>query len=110
MKAELILKEAGMLVGIPDLDDSLKVTGLAFINMVLTEIGLSRIESLEDALDDLAEERLQALLSGVAMFVSNALGLEDSRTCFYDDFRKRLAKLNCKTELVADRLPKGEWF
>ena len=110
MKAELILTEAVRLVGIPNLDESLKTTGLTFINTALADVCLLRVESLQDNISNLTEEQLQAVISGTAMFVANALGLSDTRAAFSDDFHRRVAKLRCKTEKITDKTPKGDWL
>lgn len=109
MNGYKVLEEAAKLQGISGLDDNIKIIGLSLINAVLCEMGFAELDSLSNPIGLPSVSHRRALLSGTAMLIANAVGDEESRNAFSEDYNKKLARLSFKIGKVKDALPKGEW-
>lgn len=110
MNGYKVLEEASKLQGISKLDENIKIIGLSLINAVLLEMGFAELESLSHPIGLPSTAHRSALIAGVAMFIANAVGDDETRNAFSDDYNKKLAKINSTTGRVRDTMPKGEWF
>lgn len=109
MNGYKVLEEAAKLQGISALDDNLKIIGLSIINAVLGEMGFAELDSLSNPVGLASPAQRRTLIAGVAMFIAAAVGDQDLRNAFSEDYNKKLAKLSFKTGRIKDVLPKGEW-
>ena len=102
-----ILTGAASLMGFDEPSEEMNKIGPTAVNFVLEDLGKTALGTLDDNME-LTETERSALLSGVAMLLSVAIGDLRGKECFSAIYNEKRGKVKMAKGVVTDSLPKGE--